>query len=51
VQGGQRPDISPRLAEHFEKASEPAEAVFYWLAQQAGYARSIFSQSEDNQGL
>ncbi len=42
---GQRPDISSRLAEHFEMASEPAEAVFYWLA--AGrYARSIFSQPE-----
>lgn len=42
---GQRPEISARLAEHFEKATEPAEAVFYWLA--AGrYARSIFSQSE-----
>jgi len=42
---GQRPEISSRLAEHFEKASEPAEAVFYWLAA-ARYARSIFSQPE-----
>lgn len=42
---GQRPEISSRLAEHFEKASEPAEAVFYWLA--AGrYARTAFSRSD-----
>ncbi len=42
---GQQPDISSILADHFEKAAEPEQAVSFWLG--AGrYYRSIYHKEE-----
>lgn len=42
---GQQPELSSILADHFEKAAEPARAVTFWLG--AGrYYRSVYQKEE-----
>lgn len=44
---GRQPELSSVLADHFEKAAEPVEAVSFWLG--AGrYYRSIYDQGATN---